>query len=72
MDFRENYIRRLRDEIARYKADIRPFQAGEMQIRVRVASGEWLDITPQRIAETRKWIEVNESIIATLEAGEPV
>jgi hypothetical protein len=68
MASKDELLQLWRDEVAKLKNDIEPFEAGRMHLGSRTAENpEWRDITQDAIDRTRRTIEMYERMIASTE-----
>jgi hypothetical protein len=55
---RDDYIGRLKADVACYRERIRSLEAGEMQFRERRPDGVWVEETPQWIEEDKRSLAI--------------
>jgi hypothetical protein len=63
----DNCRRLVEADLAQFRADLAPLEAGEMQVGERIANGSWLDITASAISANKRSIATLQAVLAALE-----
>jgi hypothetical protein len=62
-EFLEEYARRIEADIAEFKKDLAPLEAGELRHSERKGNGPWVDTTQREIDWHKRTIATYEAIL---------